>query len=272
MNKKTLLAFCIAVFIPVICYILLSKASNNAVVIPRHYLPDTVINKVKNGKLVTDTLWHKVANIKLINQLGDTVDLYDIKDKTIVLDFFFTSCISICPTLTKNMAKLQQSFLKGGDEMQPLQGSIVQFLSFTVDPETDSVTRLKQYADKFGVNPDSWWMLTGPKDSIYNFAFEQLKVDKFSTEPVDTSFVHTNKFVLLDKNFFVRGYYNGADSVSLSKLAKDIGLLMLSKDDNPEQLPFDPALMAIFFAITIVVVVTVISLIFKKKQIRKANT
>lgn len=267
MNKKALLALCIAILIPVLSYMFVRYAGEGAVQIPRRWLVDTTITTVQDSKIVTDTVWHKTANIKLINQLGDSVSLYDIQGKAIVLDFFFTSCGSICPTLTKNMAKLQQSFMKGGDTRQKLDTSVVQFLSFTVDPERDSVERLKNYADKFGVNHDNWWFLTGNRDSIYNFAFEQLKVDKFSTEPVDPDFVHTNRFVLLDKDYVVRGFYNGLDSVSLKQLARDIGTLMLEKEPGSKpKLPFDPGLMGIFFVIAIVVVVTVITLLFKKKK------
>lgn len=128
------------------------------------------------------------------------------------------------------MARLQQSFIKGGDVRNKIDTSIVQFLSFTVDPDRDSVPVLKNYADHFGVQHDNWWMLTGSRDSIYRFAFEELKVDKFSEEPVSPDFVHTSRYVLLDKDRVVRGYYNGLDSVSIGKLARDIGLLMLEKD------------------------------------------
>ncbi len=267
MNKKALLAICIAVFIPLISYMLVKTAGDKAIQIPNHYFPDSITTSVINGKMITDTAWHKVANIKLVNQLGDTVNLYDIKGKVIVADFFFTSCAYICPKLTQNMVKLQQSFLKGGD-LNKTDTSIVQFVSFTIDPERDSVAKLKQYADRYGINHDNWWMLTGSKDSIYNFIFQELKVDKYDNEgPLDPNFAHTQRFVLLDKNFYVRGFYNGLDSVSLGQLAKDIGLLMLAKDpDNPEPLPFDPKQMAIFFGITFFVVVVIISILARKKK------
>ncbi len=259
MNKKALLAICIAVLIPLASYMLVKSAGDKALTMPRHYLPDTVISSVSNGKITTDTIWHKVANIKLVNQLADTVNLYDIKGKMIVADFFFTSCAYICPQLTKNMAKLQQSFLKGGDPMNRIDTSIVQFISFTIDPERDSVSKLKQYADKFGVNHDNWWFLTGSKDSIYNFIFQELKVDKYDASgPLDPNFAHTQRFVLIDKDFNVRGFYNGLDSASLGQLAKDVGLLMLEKATNPEPLPFDPVQMLIFFAITLVAVIIII--------------
>jgi protein SCO1/2 len=266
MNKKALLAICLAVLLPLICYVFVKFASERAVDMPRRYLLDSVQTRVQHGKILTDSIWHTTANITLVNQLGDRVSLYDIKGKVIVADFFFTSCGSICPILTSNMVKLQRSFLKGGDTRQKIDTSIVQFLSFSIDPERDSVNRLKDYADKYGVSHDNWWFLTGPKDTIYNFAFEQLKVDKFTIEPIDPDFVHTSRFVLMDKHYVVRGFYNGLDSISLGKLARDIGLLMLEKDTTqPPQLPFDPVLMGIFFVITLLIVVVVIRFVFKRK-------
>lgn len=266
MNKKALLALCLAVLVPLISYLFVKYYSEEAIDMPHHYLPDSVVTRVEDGRRNTDTAWHTVANIRLQNQLGDTVNLYDIQNKPIVADFFFTSCAGICPRLTTNMVKLQRSFIRGGDEYHKIDTSVVQFVSFTIDPERDSVERLKNYADRFGVNHDNWWFLTGNRDSIYNFIFEQLRVDKYSEEPIDSNFVHTNRFVLIDKTFRVRGYYDGLDSNSLTKLAQDIGLLMIEKATNPEPLPFDPVLMAIFLFLTIVIVVITVRFIFKKKS------
>ncbi|HEY2726690.1 MAG TPA: SCO family protein [Parafilimonas sp.] len=267
MNKKALLAISIAVFIPLASYFWLKEASDNATAMPNYYFPDTVINHIEKGKMVNDTVWHRIANFHLVNQLGDTVSLYDLKGKIIVMDFFFTSCISSCPVITANMLKMQQSFAKGGDDESTPDSSIVQFISFSVDPETDSVARLKKYADHYGIDPDNWWLLTGNRDTIYNYAFQELKVDKIGTlTPINPNFVHTTRFVLIDKNFNVRGFYDGTDSTSLDKLSKDIGLLMLAVDDNPEELAFDPVLLVIFFAIALVVTIIVIRFIFRKKN------
>ena len=141
------------------------------------------------------------------------------------------------------------------------------FRSFSIDPLRDTVEKLKTYADHFGIDHDNWWMLTGSKDSIYNFIFQELKVDKYDEEgPLDPNFAHTGRFVLLDKNYTVRGYYNGLDTVSLGSLAKDVGLLMLEKSPEGDPLPFDPVMMGIFFAITLVIVFVVTGFIFKKKK------
>jgi protein SCO1/2 len=269
MNKKALLGLCVAVLLPVFSYLVLKYTSEGAVEMPRKYLLDTVINRVEKGKEVSDSIWHKTKNIRLVNQLGDTVNLYDNPGKIIVADFFFTSCRSICPILTHNMAKLQQSFLKGGDVRNKIDTSIVQFLSFTVDPGHDSVSVLKKYADRFGVQHDNWWMLTGNRDSIYRFAFEELKVDKFSEEPVSPDFVHTSRYVLLDKDRVLRGYYNGLDSVSIAKLARDIGLLMLEKDARKPSSVFREIIDLSWLWLLIVLMITFFVLYMRRN--RKIN-
>lgn len=235
MSKKAILALCIAVFIPVLCYYIVKWTSEQNVLLPRRYFVDTVITKTVNGKITNDTVWHKTANITLVNQLGDSVSLYDIEHKVIVADFFFTRCPSICPTLTRNMARLQQSFSHYNQGRKVIDSSIVRFLSFSVDPERDSVKQLKNYADRFGVDHDTWWLLTGNKKIIYDFAFNELKLGLVDGEGIDTAFIHTPKFVLLDRDKIVRGYYDGLDTTSLSKLAQDIGLLMLEKDKKKKR-------------------------------------
>jgi protein SCO1/2 len=115
MNKKALMGLSVAVLLPVFCYLVLKYASERAVDMPRKYFYDTVVSRVDKGRMVSDTIWHQTANIHLQNQLGDTVSLYDKPGKIIVADFFFTRCGSICPRLTTNMSKLQQSFIRGGD-------------------------------------------------------------------------------------------------------------------------------------------------------------
>src|SRR5919112_6656287 len=98
---------------------------------PRRFYVDSVITKTVDGKTSSDTVWHRTANITLLNQLGDTVSLYDIKNRIIVADFFFTRCPSICPTLTRNMAKMQQSFAHYNEGRRIIDSSIVRFVSFT---------------------------------------------------------------------------------------------------------------------------------------------
>jgi protein SCO1/2 len=235
MSKKAILALCIAVIIPVLCYYAVKWTSEENVILPRRFYIDTVITKTVNGKTTDDTVWHKTANITLVNQLGDTVSLYDIQNKVIVADFFFTRCPSICPALTRNMARLQQSFSHYNQGRKVIDSSIVRFISFTVDPERDSVKQLKNYADRFGVDHDNWWMLTGNKRTIYDFILKEIKLPSEDGGSVDSNFVHSDRFVLFDRDKVIRGYYNGLDTSSLSRLAKDIGLLMLEKDKKKKR-------------------------------------
>jgi protein SCO1/2 len=228
-SRKALLSLCIAALLPVVSYFIVKKASDKAIVMPTRYYADSVINKVVDGKTVTDTIWHRVENISLVNQLGDSVSLDDINGSIIIADFFFTRCPSICPTMTKNMKELQDA-MKMKDSRRRIDSSYVRFLSFSVDPERDSVAALKKYADKYGVNHDTWWMLTGPKKDIYDFALNELKLGLQDGEGVDSNFIHSQRFILIDRDRVVRGYYNGLDSAAMSKLAEDLTLLMLEKN------------------------------------------
>lgn len=234
MSQKAWLAFCIAIFLPVVGYLIANSFSKDAVHMPRRYYFDTVITREKGGKQVEDTVWHKVANLTLTNQLGRQVSLDDLKGKVIVADFFFTHCPSICPRLTQSMKTLQNSLKLKNDRLR-IDTAFVQFVSFTVDPERDSVATLRKYADRYGVNPDVWWLLTGPKKAIYDHSINEFKLGLQDGEGVDTAFIHTDKFVLLDKERVVRGYYSGLDSAAMSRLAEDIVLLMLEKDKKKKR-------------------------------------
>ena len=208
--------------------------SESAISMPNRYYADSVINKVVNGKSTTDTIWHQVADIQLTNQLGKQVSLDELKGRILIADFFFTHCPSICPALTINMKGLQDA-LKMKDSRKRIDSAFIQFLSFSVDPERDSAEALKKYADKYGVNHDTWWLLTGQKKDIYDFALNELKLGLQDGETVDSNFIHTGKFILMDKQRVVRGYYDGLDTTSLSKLVEDVTLLLLEKDKKKKR-------------------------------------
>ncbi len=234
MSKKAVFALSIVVLLPVLSYLLVKSFSEDAVSMPRKYFSDTIVTKIEKGKSISDTVWHRVADITLVNQLGDTVSLDDIGGSIIIANYFFTRCPTICPTLTKNMKSLQES-MKMKDFRRKIDSNYVRFVSFSVDPERDSVAVLKKYADRYKINHDTWWLLTGSRDTIYDFAFNELKIGLQDGKGVDTNFIHTDKFVLIDKNRIVRGYYSGTDSAAMSKLAEDLTLLMLEKDRNKKR-------------------------------------
>lgn len=222
MGKRAIWGILLAIVLPLTGYILVKYYSEKAVQMPLRYFYDSVDTIKKDGRIITDTVFHQVKNISFTNQLGKTVTLDSLKGKIIVIDFFFTRCPSICPGLALRMKKLQESFINSND-------TIVQFISISVDPENDSVPQLRKFADRYTSNHDDWWFVTGNKKEIYDFAFNELKASIADTE-LDTAFIHTENFFLLDKNRVVRGWYNGFDSIKQAKLVRDIPLLMLEKD------------------------------------------
>ena len=141
---------------------------------PRHYIVDRVDTVNKDGKVKYDSIYHKVADITLTNQLGAQVSLNkDLEGKVLVIDFFYVNCPNICPRLTGNMSLLQGAFKKDNKKENPVEVSF-QLLSVTVNPSADSVPVLRAYADHYNVNHDHWWFLTGDKKSIYNYARNEL--------------------------------------------------------------------------------------------------
>lgn len=227
MKKTTIIALLVVAVLPVISYLLVEDLSKDAVQMPRRYFYDTVVVKKEKGRDVNDTVWHKIRPFKLKNQFGREVGLDDLSGKIVVADFFFTSCPSICPTLTRNMKRLQDAFKK--------TDTIVRFVSFSIDPERDSVAKIKAYGDRFSIDHDTWWMLTGDRKEIYDLALNEFKASIAAEGNIDTGFIHTENFFLIDRDKVVRGWYNGLDSVNLDKIIKDVVLLNMERDKKKKR-------------------------------------
>lgn len=194
---------------------------------PHFYRVEKVNSVMQDGKTVHDTIFHQVAELSLVNQLGDTVSLNkDLKGKVLAIDFFFATCPSVCPRLTENMGMLQRAFRKDPKREQSMDES-VQLISITVNPTADSVTVLRRYADKYGVNHDRWWFLTGDKAKIYNYARNELGLSLQPGDGGENDFIHTQKIVVLDQERYIRGYYDGLDTAAISQCAYDISLLSM---------------------------------------------
>lgn len=260
MNKKAILALLLAIMLPMTGYWLVKYYSKDAVHMPRRFFFDDVTPGNKNGKIVTDTAWHKVKNLHFTNQLGRKASLDDLKGKILVVNFFFTSCPTICPGLARNMKRLQDSYIKNDN--------IVQFLSVSIDPSRDSVPRLRAFADKYKANHDSWWFVTGDKKEIYDFALKEMKAS-VADVGADTAFPHTENFFLLDTNRVIRGWYNGFDTVKLAQLAQDIPTIMLERDRKAPSVfrDFIPILPVIFIGIGLVILL--MALLNRNKKLKQ---
>jgi protein SCO1/2 len=165
--------------------------------------------------------FHQISSFKFVNQDGKIITNQTFKNKIYVTDFFFTSCAGICPKMTSNMKIVQDEFLNDDD---------VLLLSHSVTPEADSVSVLKEYAKHQGVISDKWHLITGLQKDIYKlgrkdyFIEENLGLDKDEND-----FLHTENFVLIDKNRHIRGIYNGLNKTSINQLIKDIHTLKTEK-------------------------------------------
>src|SRR4030095_10983134 len=242
-NRKALYAILIALIVPLLIFLYVNSLPKAA--IPKPIFYDSVSSGIKNGKQVNDTFWHRVPDFTLTNQLGQTVSLEDLATvsdndtnrRVIVADFFYTHCPTICPVMRINMKRLQRT-VKEAVDVDGRKTQLVQFISFSIDPGRDSVAALKKWADRFQIDPSNWWLLTGNKETIYDLSLKHMNL-AVQDPQIDSSFPHTDIFVLIDKNGVVRVrrdkdgnplLYHGLDSTSLANLSEDIVLLSLEKD------------------------------------------
>jgi len=158
--------------------------------------------------------FHQIRAFELQDQKGESFTEKDMDGKICVVDFFFTQCPGICPKMTVNMAKIQDSFLQNKD---------VLLLSHSVTPETDSSSILQKYAQDKGVNYVKWRLLTGAKAEIYDLGRRYYFVEEDEgVQRKEDVFLHTENFILVDKQRHLRGIYNGIDIHSMQDLIRDI--------------------------------------------------
>jgi protein SCO1 len=274
MNKKAAIGIFLAAGIALIAYFIMRFIPT--VTMPHRIFVDSVVTEVSGGKKQTDTIWKKVPDFSLTNQLGRQVSWKDLEGKVVVADFIFTTCPSICPAMTRNM-KILQDAIRENEKVGNREANFVHFISFTVDPERDSVGALKKFADRYQINPHNWWLLTGSKKEIYDLAYHGMRLG-ITEANIDTSFIHPQQFVLIDKERVIRArkdnygnvdLYNGLDSTDLKNLAEDIILLSLEKSpDKKSPLAGKLELIAVVGAIVIIGIIFLV--IYLRKETKKS--
>jgi protein SCO1 len=160
-----------------------------------------------------------VMPFSFTRQDGQQITNKDVLGKTVIVEYFFTTCKGICPKMNRNMARIHEQ-LKGEKDFL--------ILSHTVDPDTDSVPTLKRYADSIGADPNKWWFLTGKKEDLYRTARESYILDdpKNSSKNISEQFLHTQFFCLVDRDGVVRGIYDGLKKEEVEQLVEDTKLLL----------------------------------------------
>ena len=180
------------------------------------YQPDMVSPELVDSTVQRQRKYHKIADFNLVNQNGETITQDDYKDKIYVADFFFTTCQSICPIMTKNMADVQKEILSDDEVM---------LLSHTVTPEIDTVAQLKRYAKQKGVVDSKWNLVTGDKKEIYELARKSYLAVKTDGDGGPYDMIHTENFMLVDKKRQIRGFYDGTNPDEIERLLADIKIL-----------------------------------------------
>ena len=186
------------------------------------YQPSMVSQELVDSTLHYKKKYHTIADFELINQNGTSITQNTYADKIYVADFFFTTCPTICPIMTKNMAQIQGSILDDSDVM---------LLSHSVTPDIDSVAQLKKYALEKGVVDSKWNLVTGDKKQIYELARKSYLAVKTDGDGGPYDMIHTENFILVDKERRIRGFYDGTNPEEIEKLLDDLEILKASYTD-----------------------------------------
>ncbi|TLP71194.1 SCO family protein [Maribacter sp. ACAM166] len=191
--------------------------------IPKKILP-VYSPAMVNAELVPKEIqhirkYHTISDFSLTNQNGETITQENYKNKIYIADFFFTTCPTICPIMTKNMADIQQE-IKADNE--------VLLLSHSVTPEIDSVAQLKKYAIEKGVDDAKWNLVTGDKKQIYELARKSYLAVKTDGDGGPFDMIHTENFILVDKQKRIRGFYDGTEKEDMDQLLTDLKILKAS--------------------------------------------
>ena len=186
------------------------------------YSPSMVSDELVEEDLRYVKKYHRISDFSLINQNGNNVTQEDYKNKIYVADFFFTTCPDICPIMTGNMLYLQEN----------LKDTNVMLASFSVTPKIDTVEVLKEYSTLKGVDDSRWNLMTGDKKQIYDLARKSYLVAKAIPDGKNHGMIHTENFVLVDRDKRIRGYYDGTNIEDMDKLLDDIQILIKSYENS----------------------------------------
>ncbi len=207
-------------------FVVLGIAATYIMVKPKDK-PLPIINPVNiepemvDSTLLSVGMGHTIGSFSFKNQNNVTITDKDVRGKVFVAEYFFTTCGTICPKMNAQMQGVQKAHAKNSE---------FKIVSFTVNPEVDTVEQMKRYAEGHKADANQWWFLTGKKEDLYNLARKSFFVLKPAEAKnlgdVGSDFIHTNNFVLVDKQMRIRGYYDGTSISEVDKLIKDIDQLL----------------------------------------------
>ncbi|MGH2643404.1 MAG: SCO family protein [Chitinophagaceae bacterium] len=211
--------------LPFIGAFILYRITQKNLQMPRYHVVESIHGTYEKGKEHFDTVFHRLNDFSLTNQLGDTVSREDLAGKVTLVTFF--------PTTDSVKASYMSAILKKIENTYERSDSGFHILTLTTNPQHDSINVLKNFADNLQANQDVWWFLTGSRQEILNMAKTDFEVTLQKADSSDTS-LYSPQFILMGKDQYVRGYYNAFDSSRVEKCVRDISMLMLEKMKNGE--------------------------------------
>lgn len=217
-TTKKIVYLSLALLIPIFLIFLFSVFAHTQHKLPVFFPYDSI--KTDRDYVITDA--HKIPDYKLVDQNGAIFDSKRVDSCFKVYDFVFTRCESICPKMSSQLVRVQEAFKEDKD---------VVLLSLSVDPEYDTPEVLKLYSKTYNATPGVWYFLTGEKDSIYTLGQKQFFLTAKQNEEDLTDFLHSEKIVLVDKNGWIRGYYNGTDEFEVDRLIIELKVLKKIEED-----------------------------------------
>lgn len=170
---------------------------------------------------VGDTVYHTVPQWEYLTHDSVLLNSKSIENKIWIADFFFSYCPTICPPMTKAMRDVS-------DSLQQFNKNLV-FLSFSIDPDRDTPSRLKLYRDRHEITAENWFFLTGNEAETHELGINGFQLFANADEQAPGGFAHSSNFVLIDENQHIRGVYDGLDPDSRKQLIKDAKLLLNAK-------------------------------------------
>ncbi len=184
--------------------------------LPRYFAIKGDFNSATSVKF-KDSLYHQVPAFSFVDQHGDTITEKTFEGEAYIADFFFTRCPTICPVLTRQLTRVMREF-----RTEPK----LNIISHSIDPINDSIPVLKRYAERYNMDWPNWHFVTGDTAQIKYIAKKGYFVTAIPGDGAELT-DHSGKFVLVDKQRVIRGYYDGTDSVSVNQLMYDIKVLLL---------------------------------------------
>ncbi len=185
--------------------------------LPRLGMHD-ISSKMVDGKEVSDTVYATIPDFSYLNQDSVMVKSSEMKGKVWIADFFFSTCPTICPVMTTQMKRL--------NKMTEDLNEHIQYISFSINPDYDQPSVLRNYIKHHGIEAKNWNFFTGNEEETHQLGVEHFMVHAQSDENSPGGFAHSPAFVLIDREGVVRGVYVGTETEDVDKLEKDLRLLL----------------------------------------------